>query len=135
MNSGNELEILQQKLRAYFQNSKSDDIISVYLFGSRIVGPHAEDSDLDIGILMRAGYLLPNDTLFTLMEDIATIVHPLVPDVKILNELPVRIQHNVLKNAQQIYCADEIADADFREDLFQKYFELKPILQEFYDAL
>jgi predicted nucleotidyltransferase len=129
------LEKISKKLRIFFQNLGPSDVVSVYLFGSRVNGPHFESSDLDVGILMREGYQLTNDALFTFMADIETLTQPLIPDIKILNELPVRVQHSILKNARQIFCTDDIADANFREQLYQKYFDLKPILQVFYDAL
>ncbi len=126
---------IAEKLRTYFQNIRSPDIVSVYLFGSRVDGIPSQKSDLDIGILVRRGIFLPNPMLFSLMEGVEQVVIPLKPDVKILNELPVRVVHTMLKHSQLVFCADDIADADFREDLYQKYFDLKPLLQEFIDAL
>ncbi len=38
-------------------------------------------------------------------------------------------------HAKLIYCMDEIAGADFRKHLVAEYFEMKPLLEEFYKNL
>jgi predicted nucleotidyltransferase len=124
-----------QSIRGFFHNNPLPEMAAVYLFGSRGSGVPRTRSDVDIGIVLKPEKHLSTSEIIKLSMEIDDVLSPLETDVKILNDLPVHVTHNILRRAKLIYCVDEIADADFREHLVAEYFEMKPLLEEFYKAL
>ncbi len=124
-----------QSLRGFFHNYPLPQIAAVYLFGSREKGVPRLQSDVDIGVVLKPSSHLSTREIIKLSMEIDEKISPLESDVKILNDLPVHIAHNILRHAKLILCTDEIADADFREHLVSEFFEMKPLLEEFYKSL
>ncbi|OLS15089.1 MAG: hypothetical protein RBG13Loki_1276 [Promethearchaeota archaeon CR_4] len=124
-----------QKLRTFFQNHPVPELAAVYLFGSRASGGSHRLSDVDIGLILKPGTRLSSQDIIALSLELDVKLSPLETDVKVLNGLPVHIAHNMLRQAQVIFSADEIADAEFREHLVEEYFEIRPLLDEFYKSL
>jgi len=124
-----------QKLRTFFQSHPVPELAAIYLFGSRASGSSRPLSDVDVGLILKPGTRLSAQDIIALSLELDVELSPLETDVKVLNDLPVHIAHNMLRQAQVIFSADEIADADFREHLVAEYFEMRPLLNEFYKSL
>ena len=126
---------LIQSLGGFFRNNPLPQIAAVYLYGSRESGDPRPQSDVDVGVVLKPGACLSTSEVMKISMEIDDTLSPLETDLKILNDLPVHVAHNILRHAKLVYCADEIADADFREHLIAQYFEMKPLLEEFYKTL
>ncbi len=75
-----------------------DDLVAVYLFGSRARGTGSQRSDLDLAVLLDPAKV--EDSLerrLQLIEDTEDVVGSPV-DVVVLNEAPVVLRHQVLRD-------------------------------------
>jgi predicted nucleotidyltransferase len=87
---------------------------AIYLFGSAVVGRMRDDSDVDVAVLLphvrakELGSLALSDLAFDLMKALRRDV-----DLINLRQVSTVLQFEVLKNGIVLFCADQIALAEF----------------------
>ena len=111
------IPILSEKLR------EDKNIAAFYQFGSSLRGYLNPLSDLDLAVLLDKK--VPDDKfieeylkIFGIATDILKIDEL---DLVILNEVPIRFAHNILKTGRLLFCNDVVQLAGFIENNFKRY--------------
>ncbi len=109
-----------------------EDIIAVYLFGSRAQGEGDHLSDVDLAVLLRED--LPKETLWRLEERLAVEISERLEnrnlDFVVLNLAPLVAQFEVISTGRLLLSNDEVRRTDYEVAVmtewwdFQKYEEL-----------
>lgn len=115
-----ELSLLNQDLNKLievvgFELEKDKRITALYLFGSAVNGKMNRFSDLDFGILYSKN--ISKDEILTvhyeLDDKIEKILYPLKYDLVIMNNAPIRFNHNIISTGKLIFCNDKAHLVDF----------------------
>lgn len=115
---------------------KDKDIAFAYIFGSLASGLSHPYSDLDIAIYLKPGnkdYYHKKEAL--LLGDLCSGLKGYNVDLILLNVAPLVLQFRVISEGIVIYSTDEQARVDFETSVLYRYFELKPLLDEYYQLL
>jgi len=125
------LEKALEKIRKVL--SKRPEVLAAYLYGSHAKGYAREDSDIDIGVL-----LYPN-VKYSLMDEgglkmEVDCVDGFNIDAFIINDKSPSFRHSVISPRRVIFCRDDSLRADFEVRTFNEYFEVRPLLEESYQA-
>ncbi|MFH1985665.1 MAG: nucleotidyltransferase domain-containing protein, partial [Pseudomonadota bacterium] len=96
---------MEQNLKKYF--SRSPEVAAVYLFGSRARGRHREDSDVDIGVLLRAPDAVPAELMRERM--VVELSRKLRKDIHvvIMNSASEVLLKQILSHGRQILVKDK----------------------------
>lgn len=112
--------------------SARPEITAAYLFGSTATGRTHTQSDIDIGILLKAGYkqapLYPSKLARTISKIIASKKEP---DVRILNNASPRFLFQVIKNGKLIISKNEKKRVQFETNAISQYLDIKPFYEEY----
>jgi hypothetical protein len=108
---------------------KDKDILFAYLYGSYAAGNTHIESDIDIAV-----YLKEKDTTFYLKKDNEFLSNNRF-DIRILNVMPLVLKFKVLKEGKLLFSNDEQKRIDFETEVIDRYFELKPYIDEYYELL
>lgn len=112
---------------------RQDDIIALYIFGSRASGTHGPLSDIDIAVLLSQG--LEKD-FYTKKEldylgETNEILHTDEVSFVMLNTAPLTIQYGVITDARVLYSKDEEGRLSFEEMVIDRYMDFKFVLDEY----
>lgn len=122
-----------KKIVDYF--SQKPEITVVYLYGSYARGEADGESDIDLGVVFKekpeAAFNLPE---VTLAEDLSNLIGKDV-EVQDLAICSIDFAHRVISEGQLIFCTDEIDRAEVEEKIIRDYFDIKPLLSEYYRCL
>lgn len=111
---------------------KEKEILFGYLYGSYALNFIHSKSDIDIAV-----YLIPsniNDYIQKEKELSAALITKLYNDnidLRILNTLPFLLKYKVIKEGIPILIKDELERIDFETMIMNRFFELKPYLEEY----
>lgn len=110
-----------------------EDIIALYLFGSRAKDVAGPLSDIDIAILLKEGlgkesykekesfyWSKANETLHT--DEVSFVL---------LNIAPLTIQYGVITDSKVLYSKDDGLRLSFEERIINKYMDFRLILNEY----
>lgn len=110
-----------------------DDVVALYLFGSRATGSAGPLSDIDIAILLNEG--LGKDTYWDKMtfywDKANEILHSDEVSFVLLNTAPLTIQYGVITESKVMYSRDEDTRFFFEEKIIDKYMDFRPVLDEY----
>lgn len=113
-----------------------EDVLFAYLYGSYACGVALSESDIDIAV-----YLDPSD-MKEYLEKERRILSALIGkirtdriDLRILNVMPLILQYRVFKEGIPILIKDEQTRVDFETGVMNRFFELKPYLDEYKEIL
>ena len=104
-----------------------DDVVAVYLFGSRARGTARSSSDLDLALLLRTP---PEPTLAGIARDVEAAVERAVGlpvEVIVLNTAPPDLAHRVLRDGLLVLDRDRAFRLRFEVQSRNEYFDLEPI--------
>lgn len=122
-------EILN-KIIGYF--SKKPEVAAVYLYGSFDRGDAHSLSDIDLGVVFKKkaskAFVLPEVEMAGELSDIIN------REVEILDLSLCKVDfaHRVISAGRLIYSRDEKARVEFEEKILRDFFDLKPMLDEYY---
>jgi hypothetical protein len=111
---------------------KDEDILFAYLYGSLVFNSIHPESDIDVTV-----YLKPSDIKEYIKKEeelLATLItklHNDKIDLRILNTSPFLLQYNIIKEGIPILIRDEAERVDFETRVMNRFFELKPYLNEY----
>ena len=90
--------LYEKELTEYF--SSKDNIMLAYLFGSTVRGDTGRLSDVDIGVLLDEKLSKEDrfDLELKLISEIAALIKKNKIDLVVLNEAPLLLAYNVIKN-------------------------------------
>lgn len=110
-----------------------DEVIALYLFGSRATGSAGPLSDIDIAILLNEG--LGKDTYWGKMtfywDKANDILHTDEVSFILLNTAPLTIQYGVITESKVMYSRDEDTRLSFEEKVIDNYMDFRPVLDEY----
>jgi len=122
--------ILAERIRESLDHEK--DVLFAYLYGSSVYDPTLSGADIDIAVYLKPSnmdeYLRKEAKLTGLL---ISQLHTDEIDLRILNVLPLVLQHSILKEGTLVLSRDEIQRADFETSVMIRFFELKPYLDEY----
>ncbi len=127
-------DILLKTLKEVME--KEEDVLFAYLYGSYAYGVVHSESDIDVAV-----YLKPSDIKEYLNKE-KRILSALIDrlhtdriDLRILNVSPLLLQYHVIKEGIPILIKDEQERIDFETRVMNRFFELKPCLDEYREML
>lgn len=109
----------------------TNEVVSVYLFGSFALGTAAPESDVDLGLLYAeppGGRL--EDQPFLLEADLAEALGRPVQCV-VMNLAPADLVHRILKAQHLLLDRDPSLRIQFEVAARNRYFDLKPLLDRY----
>jgi hypothetical protein len=111
---------------------KDKEVLFAYLYGSYVQDSVHFQSDIDLGV-----YLKPSDIKEYIKKEeeltieLVTKIHMDRIDLRILNVLPLLLQYNILKDGIPIFVRDDKERVDFETRVMNRFFELKPYIDEY----
>lgn len=121
---------LKEEIRRVLETR--EEIAVAYLYGSVVKGYAGEDSDVDVGLLLRDGFrggaLYPVRAAGDIER--GTGLHRDV-DVRILNDQSTRFQYRVVKEGEVILCRDESLRVRFETRTAARYLDIKPFHEQY----
>lgn len=124
----------KNKITSYFADKK--EVAAVYLYGSQARNDAREDSDIDLGILL-AGKIKQrglDSPQFSAPFDLGRLLNKEV-EVQDLEACGVDFAHRVLTEGKLLISNNEKVRITFVEKVLRDYFDLKPLLDEYYKSL
>ncbi|NLX91876.1 MAG: nucleotidyltransferase domain-containing protein [Firmicutes bacterium] len=122
------------KLTAFLE--KDTDILLGYLFGSQATDKAGPLSDVDIAVLLKS---TSKKELFAkrlvLLREFTKIFAANDIDLVILNEAPIALKYNILKNSKPLYIFDENLHFQLVQETISQYLDFKPVLEYHYKSL
>ena len=111
---------------------KETEILFAYLYGSYALNIIHSKSDIDVAVYLEPldikGYIQKEKDLTAIL---ITELHNDSVDLKILNTLPFLLKYKVIKEGIPIFIKDESERIDFETMVTNRFFELKPYLDEY----
>lgn len=111
---------------------KDREILFAYLYGSSALDTAHPGSDIDIAVYLKPSPLkeyIKKETELT--ASLITGLHNDNIDLRILNTMPFLLKYKVIKEGIPILVKDESARVEFETMVMNRYFELKPYLDEY----
>jgi predicted nucleotidyltransferase len=118
------------KIGDYF--TRKPEVAAVYLYGSYGRDEAKEDSDVDLGIILREKSQTPFCLPQVVMADELKEILRKEVEVQDLTLCRVDFAHRVISEGKLIYCGDEEKRISFEEKIMREFFDLKPALDEYY---
>lgn len=125
-----ERTILLKDLKEVLETDK--EILFAYLYGSYIYDSIHFESDIDVAV-----YLMPSNMEEYIKKEsklitaLITKLHLDKIDLRILNTAPFLLKYNVIKEGIFIFVRDELERVNFETKVMERFFELKPYLEEY----
>jgi predicted nucleotidyltransferase len=108
------------------------EVLFAYLYGSSVYHDEVFRNDMDVAIYLRTldmmGYLKKEEELTAAL---VTSLNNDRIDLRILNVAPFLLQYNVIKEGIAIFVRDEPERVGFEIKVMNRFFELKPHLDEY----
>jgi predicted nucleotidyltransferase len=115
---------------------KDEEVLFAYLFGSYARDAIDFDSDIDVAVYLKSsdvkGYIGKEQELTI---ELVTKIHTDRIDLRILNVLPLLLQYTILKDGMPIFVRDDKARVDFETWVMNRFFDLKPYIDEYQQML
>lgn len=107
--------------------SAPDEILAVYLYGSRGRGDAKATSDVDLGVLLKSG---PPSTLGNAVSDLEGAVERAVGlpvEAVAMNGASADLIHRIMRDGVLLLDRDRAARLEFEVQSRNEYFDLEPI--------
>lgn len=106
-------------------------VVSAYLFGSYAKGVIHPKSDIDIAIYLKPGSKLSLNDELTLGRKIEELSGLKPVDLRVINDMPLTIQGEILTNGILLYSMDDKARVAFETKTIALYFDYIPHIDRF----
>ncbi len=107
--------------------AREPDVAVAYLFGSHARGTAGPRSDVDVAVLL-AGEPSPGRHL-DLVDAVAEVVGSERADVVVLNDAPVAVAYQVLRDGRRLVVSDEVARVRHWVRTVDRYLDMVPMRQ------
>jgi predicted nucleotidyltransferase len=111
--------------------ARIDDVIAIYLFGSRAADAVHEESDIDIAVLPTLP--IPNDVRWDLQQELAIALRSEV-DLVDLRSASTVMRYQIVTSGEVLYESDPTCRAEFEMTTLSMYtrfnFERREILEQ-----
>jgi predicted nucleotidyltransferase len=119
-----------ERLRDACQSAPAD-VLAAYLYGSRARGTASPESDVDLGVLLKAP---PAATLSNVARDFEATVERalgLAVEVVVVNTAPADLVHRMLRDGLILLDRDRAARLRFEVQSRNEYFDLEPVRRRY----
>lgn len=119
-----------ERVREGVQSAPSE-VVAVYLYGSRARGTASPESDVDLGVLLKAP---PAPTLAGAARELeATVERAIrkVVEVVVMNTAPADLVHRILRDGVVLLDRDRPARLRFEVQSRNEYFDLEPLRRRY----
>lgn len=110
---------------------EDQEVLFAYLYGSSVYAD-LPDSDIDLAVYLKSAdikaCIRKEEELTTAL---AIKLHTNKIDLRILNVLPLLLQYNILKEGIPFFVRDQRERVDFDTKVMNRFFELKPYIDEY----
>ena len=126
-----ESESLIQTVHQRLATSAEDEVVSAFLFGSRVEGRGHRESDVDVAVLLRPELDRRQrfETRLRLTSELIAALHFNDIDLVVLNDAPPLLARRIVLDGERVYCADAEADHAFRRDVQLRAADLAPFIE------
>ena len=128
-NTTNDIEM---RIAAHFEDTGSQMIVSVYLFGSRAEGRAHRESDVDVGVLMDREALPTRrdrfDASLRMGVELGSALSCERVDLVVLNDAPPLFARRIVIEGRRVFCRDPEIDHGFVRDVQLRAADLQPFL-------
>jgi len=114
------------RIAAYLKTK--DEILLVYLFGSRAAGKVGKRSDWDIGVLLSEPF--PKHFGYALASELAALLGTDRVDLVVLNDAPIPLRYNVVSMGTLLFEKSRSIKVEFEADTMSRYFDYLPVLRQ-----
>ena len=115
---------------------KDKEVLFAYLYGSYAQESIHFESDIDVAVYLESADLKRySKKEEELTIELVTRIHKDRIDLRILNVLPLLLQYHVLKDGIPIFVRDDKERVDFETRVMNRFFELKPYIDEYHRML
>ncbi len=115
-----------EQLQSFF--ARQQDVLLAYLFGSRVTGGAALQSDFDIALLSSAK--LAPARRFELASELSRVLNGQPVDVIALNEAPVELSYAVVATGQRLFEREVATRVEFEATVLSRYGDMLPVLRK-----
>jgi len=119
-----------ERLRDVCQSAPAD-VLAAYLYGSRARGTASPESDVDLGVLLKAP---PAAALSDVARDLEATVERalgLPVEVVVVNTAPADLVHRILRDGLILLDRDRAARLRFEVQSRNEYFDLEPVRRRY----
>jgi predicted nucleotidyltransferase len=115
---------------------KDEEILFAYLYGSHVFNTVHFESDIDVAVYLKASDIKKQIRKEEeLTSTLVTKFHTDKIDLRILNSLPFLLQYRIVKEGIPILVKDASERVNFEIRVMNRFFELRPYLDEYYQML
>ena len=122
------------RIKSYFTDKTP--VEAVYLYGSFVKERADKDSDIDIALFMKKldpknPFAIP-EVVFS--QELSSLLGKEV-EIQDLGSCSLEFAHRVLSEGKLIFCRNHQKRIDFETQTIKKYFDLRPMFDEYYKSL
>ena len=123
---------IDTRITAYFEDTGSQAVASVYLFGSQAEGRVHMESDIDVGVLMDRKYLPTRrdrfETSLRFGAELGIALSCERVDLVVLNDAPPLFARRIVTEGRRVFYRDPEIDHAFVRDIQLRAADLQPFL-------
>lgn len=109
-----------------------EEVVAAYIYGSVARGQEREESDIDLGLLLRDDFVPDGLYPARLAEEIARGCGLRQEvDIRTLNGMPLTFLHQVLRHGVLVFTRDDRRRAEFETRVYDMYLDYKPHFDQF----
>ncbi|MFZ5945135.1 MAG: type VII toxin-antitoxin system MntA family adenylyltransferase antitoxin [Bacillota bacterium] len=129
------MDQLMERMRNLLEDR--EEIVFAYLFGSHSRGTANPLSDIDIAVFLDTSKKPGNEMSYgyksNLLQQLQSVLGKKA-DVIVLNNAPILLCFNVLKDGKLLFAKSELERVRFHREVLRKHMDFKPILniQKYY---
>jgi predicted nucleotidyltransferase len=113
-------------------------VLLAYAYGSQVAGYATPKSDVDIALVLHGSSDLSPYERMELALDVELAIEAQcevpTPDVRSIDQAPLRIQGDVVTHGVLLYSADEDARVEYEIGIRTRYFDFQPVLERMRNA-
>lgn len=130
-------ESLVTVIEQLFAGSAGNQVVSAYLFGSRMEGREHRESDVDVAVLLNSqlSHQQRFEIRLRLISDLIAALHHNEIDVVVLNDVPPLFARRIVLDGKRVSCGDLESDHAFRRDIQLRAADLAPFMERSRRAL
>ncbi len=122
-------------LTSYF--AQRNDVLAAYLFGSVARGEDHAASDVDVGVLLRAGKpaaIVDFDVVFAMQDELEERLGCHV-DVVVMNGAPLDLLHRILRDGARLLDREPLLRMEFELQARTQYYDFLPLLLRYRETV